>query len=164
MAATYTPIQTTTLGSAQASVTFSSFSGYTDLVLVMQTSISSGTQQNKLRFNGDTATNYSATILSGNGTSAISTGQVNNSSMLIGYDDYNTSAFGQMTIVNIQNYANTTTYKTAITRGANANTGVSATAGLWRSTAAITSITLLPSGGANYTAGSTFTLWGILNA
>ena len=31
---TYTPIATTTLGSSQATVTFSSFTGYTDVILV----------------------------------------------------------------------------------------------------------------------------------
>jgi hypothetical protein len=32
---TYTPIATTTLSSSQAEVTFTSFSGYTDLVLIV---------------------------------------------------------------------------------------------------------------------------------
>lgn len=162
---TYSTIATTTLGSPQANYTFSSISGsYTDLVLIMQTSISSGTQQNKLQFNGDTATNYSSTFLTGNGSSAGSGNQANNASMLIGYDDYNTSSIGQMTIVHIQNYANTATNKTTIARGSNANTGVSLTVGLWRSNVAINSITILPSSGANYAAGTTFTLYGIAAA
>jgi hypothetical protein len=38
---TYTPIATTTLGSAQADVTFNSFSGYTDLVLVANVQLAS---------------------------------------------------------------------------------------------------------------------------
>lgn len=162
MAKTYEPIATTTLGSAQATVTFSSITGtYTDLVLICQTSVASGTVQNQIQFNSDTGTNYSATILSGNGSTALSTRNSSVSQITLGYDDYNTTAIGQMSIVNIQNYSNATTYKTTIQRGSNANTGVSATVGLWRSTAAITSILVKNSGGVNFATGSTFTLYGI---
>ena len=73
MPATYEPIATTTLGSAVNSFTFSSIPNtYTDLVLVVvvPTAASSGTFG--LRFNSDTASNYSHTTLSGNGSSAVS--------------------------------------------------------------------------------------------
>jgi hypothetical protein len=162
MAKTYEPIATTTLGSAQSTVTFSSITGtYTDLVLICQTSVASGTLQNQIQFNSDTGTNYSATILSGDGSTVLSTRNSSVSQITLGYNDYNTTAIGQMSIVNIQNYSNTTTYKTTIQRGSNANTGVSATVGLWRSTSAITSILVKNSGGVNFAIGSTFTLYGI---
>lgn len=160
---TYEKIAAHTLASATPSYTFSTIPAtYTDLVIICQTSISSGTQQNKLQFNGDTGSNYTATILSGNGSAALSTRTASQTSIQLGYDDYNTSSIGMMTIINVQNYANTSTYKTVIARGSNAGTGVSATAGLWRATpAAINSVTILTSGGANYAIGSTFTLYGI---
>ena len=165
MPQTYTPIATTTLSSAAATVTFSSIAGtYTDLILICQTSVASGTVQNQIQFNSDTGTNYSATILSGNGSVVLSTRNSSVSQITLGYDDYNTTAIGQMSIVNIQNYSNTTTYKTTIQRGSNANTGVSATVGLWRSTSAITSILVKNSGGVNFVIGSTFTLYGIAKA
>jgi len=162
MASTYDKIATQTLSSATATVTFSSISGtYTDLVLVIQTSVASGTVQNQIQFNGDTGNNYSATILTGNGSAVISTRNSSVSQILLGFDDYNTTAIGQMTIVNIQNYSNSSTYKTTIQRGSNANTGVSASVGLWRNTATITSVLVKNSGGVNYAVGSTFTLYGI---
>ena len=166
MAATYTPIATTTLGSAASNVTFNSIpSTYTDLVLVISANIS--TAQNAwLQFNGDTGANYSDTFLYGNGTSAASG---RNSSITVGYIDaygYFPSAantFGT-NITHIMNYSNTTTYKTFISRGNNAGAGVEANVTLWRSTAAINSILIDLVGATTYSAGSTFTLYGILAA
>jgi hypothetical protein len=68
-------------------------------------------------------------------------------------------------VANIQNYSNATTYKTVVSRGGAANTGmiVIAYVGLWRSTAAITTITLFSDTG-NLATGSTFSLYGITAA
>ena len=67
------------------------------------------------------------------------------------------------TIINIQNYSNTTTYKTALVRYNNGGVIVEGIVNLWRNTAAITQIDFGNSS-ANYLAGSTFTLYGILKA
>jgi hypothetical protein len=69
MAATYEPIETQTLGSAAASVTFSSITGsYTDLILVSSISTThTATTSLVIQLNGDTATNYSNTRLLGDG-------------------------------------------------------------------------------------------------
>jgi hypothetical protein len=68
---TYTPIATTTLGTAAASVTFSSISGsYTDLVLIIA-GVQSVADVPYIQFNSDTATNYSRTQLSGDGSSVL---------------------------------------------------------------------------------------------
>jgi hypothetical protein len=61
------------------------------------------------------------------------------------------------------NYSNATTYKTMLSRANNGAAGVDAIANLWRSTAAISSITVKITGG-NMKAGSTFTLYGIAAA
>jgi hypothetical protein len=164
--ATYVPIATTTLGSATGSYTFSSIpQTYTDLVLVAQPIASAGVDL-ELRFNGDSGTNYSCTQLTGTGSSAIS-GQFSNSTQLrVDKYGYINTSIGTMDIVNFMNYSNTTTYKTVLSRTGNAGQGTDAVVGLWRSTAAITSIVLYPgaTSGATFSAGSTFTLYGIASA
>ena len=63
------------------------------------------------------------------------------------------------------NYANTTTYKTAITRTTKAEGSTEASVGLWPNTAAISTVTVELSGSGNtFVAGSTFTLYGITAA
>ena len=165
MATTYEPIATTTVsGTSTTSYTFSSISSsYTDLVLIIGTAGASGDVQPALRFNGDASTNYSITNLSGSGSTTQSSRASNATNIQMGYNDYLTTGTNNYVgIANIMNYSNSTTYKTIIDRGNNAGVGVGATVGLWRSTAAITSVTILMSSGASYfIAGSTFTLYGI---
>lgn len=161
MASTYTPIATTTLGSANNSVTFSSISGsYTDLVLIYSGTTTISNRNLAIQFNSDTATNYSETELYGNGTTAGS-GRRSNFAQIFLNEQGGSS--GQTTVVtNVMNYANTTTYKTALTRYGTAGGGPETNVGLWRSTSAITAIKIFISGGTEtFTAGSTFTLYGI---
>jgi len=167
MAVTYTPIATTTLSSAVATVTLSSVpSTYTDLILVInaKTSYSASADAMYLFFNGDNDNaHYSITRLLGNGSSATS-------------DRYSASYMGWLstdfgtTIVHIQNYANSTTYKTYLTSSkTNGTYGIAgATVGLWRgstgsATQAITSVRIDDVSG-NFAIGSTFSLYGILAA
>jgi hypothetical protein len=65
--------------------------------------------------------------------------------------------------INIMNYANTTTYKTAISRLDDAANYVGTSVGLWRSTSAINSVTIL-AGTGNIPSGAMFTLYGIAAA
>jgi hypothetical protein len=58
------------------------------------------------------------------------------------------------------NYSNATTNKTVLSKASNASNNVDAIVALWRSTAAITSITILGNG-QNYGIGSSFSLYGI---
>jgi hypothetical protein len=69
----------------------------------------------------------------------------------------------QNAILNFQNYSNTTTYKTTLTRASLPGASVTAAVSLWRSTAAINSIEVALSSN-EYSAGSTFTLYGIAAA
>lgn len=156
---TYTPIQSQTLGSAQASVTFNSFSGYTDLRLVISASNITGDSGIVARFNGDTGSNYSNTGMYGNGTTATSFRDTSQTRVYVGRFDTTIST----SVTEIQNYANTTTYKTVLSRGNDATLTI-ATVGLWRSTAAISTITILDQSGANFNTGSIFTLYGIAKA
>lgn len=158
MPATYDKIATNTLGSATSTVTFSSIAGtYTDLVLIMNSNSNSGTIDSVMRYNGDTGTNYSWTELQGDGTSATSA-RFSTQNYIYTMNQYTSSI--STSIISIQNYSNTTTNKTALIRNNNAAAYVNAAVGLWRSTAAITSVTLLSTAG-SYAAGSTFTLYGI---
>jgi hypothetical protein len=159
---TYTPIATQTLSSAAASVTFSSIpSTYTDLVLVSAApSVGGDISIATLQFNGDTANNYAFTRFTGNGTSASSDRVANTSGLQSGL-----TYPGQYTQTwIIQSYANTSIFKTALNKSPVAQSLIRYGAGLWRSTAAITSVTLTDGTGTNYAIGSTFTLYGITAA
>ena len=164
--ATYTPLATTTLGSAQASVTFSSLGSYTDLILVVGSATFSANSSFYMQYNGDTGANYSSTRLSGNGSAASSTRQTSVNGAQIGAADGQSSSVMQTCIVQIQNYSNSTTYKTAIARWNRSDAEVAATVSLWRNTNAITSIEIYGGFGngtknSNMQTGTTLTLYGI---
>lgn len=159
---TYTPIATTTLGSNQASVTFSSFSGYTDLVLIVSANQTPALNTQYIRFNGDTGTNYSYTVFSANGSTVVAARGVTQDAWYSGYYGVPPTTNYGTEIYNFQNYANTTTYKMGLSRTGRASGGTDQMVGLWSNTAAITSITYGISGvSAFLTSGSTFTLYGI---
>ncbi len=163
MPSTYEPIATQTLGSAAATVTFSSISGtYTDLVLVATAASASGEPTISFQLNGDTGSNYSRTLLIGNGSSATSErassstqGRISNSTGLT------TTLGANATIAQFMNYSNSTTNKTVIARSNTTLYATEAIVNLWRNTAAITSIALFTNSGVNFAAGSIFTLYGI---
>ena len=157
---TLTPIATNTLTTATASVTFSSLpQGYTDLVVIVNGSITTGNENMLIRFNGDTGSNYSDTSIGGSGSAAISNRETSVTSIRANSYGSITTALSDYKI-NIMNYSNATTYKTTLSRGNNTGTGTSANVGLWRSTAAITSVTLLPSA-STFISGTTFVIYGV---
>ena len=164
MAITYEPLATTTLGSAAATVTFSSISSaYTDLVLITNSATGVNDIDMYIQVNSDTGSNYSWTRLLGTGSSALSS---RGSSSSLGYRVGNMSGsnVGQNNvIVQFQDYSNTTTFKTVLTRSNNASLLVETFVGLWRSTSAITSMDIKTQSG-NFSIGSTFTLYGIKEA
>lgn len=170
--ATYTPIATTTLGSNQTTVTFSSIStAYTDLVVVFVPASSSGTNGVRVRVgNGslDTGSNYSGTYLNGNGTSAISNRDSNASQFQFNNSGTTTTLGNQVSIMHFLNYSNTTTYKTFLARNNSASANVEQAVGLWRSTSAINiiafNINTFGSSTGDFITGSTFTLYGIVCA
>ena len=157
MATTYEPIATTTLGSAAASVTFNSFSGYTDLVLVCVATTALDDQFLSIRFNGDSGSNYSNTYMTGDGNNATSGRNSNSTVAYIAGSSSNTVPVSSIT--QIQNYSNSTTYKTLLSRTNDSSLLVQATVSLWRSTSAITSLVIASNG--NISSNSTFTLYGI---
>lgn len=159
---TYTPIATQTLGSAASSVIFSSIpQGYTDLVLISSAKYTTTNGTLVLTFNSDTGSSYSTTYVYGQGSLAESGRQSNISNLLVGRA--NTTVFG-VGRTNIQNYSNTTTYKTVLDRadlGSGTNPLAIASVGLWRNTSAITSLTITALNSDTFASGSTFTIYGI---
>jgi hypothetical protein len=162
MPRTYEPIARQVLSSTAASVTFSSIpSTYTDLVIIFNGQFDGTNRQLSMRMNGDTGSNYTRTAIGGNGTVAESVRNANETEIFVGYMP---TANAQLTsIIHVMNYANTTTFKTVLARSNDAAAYVSASVGMRRNTAAVTSITLNAYNG-NFNNGSTFTLYGILKA
>ena len=161
MASTYTPIATVTISGTPSSYTFSSVpQTYTDLILIRcAPSNSGGIALGSLHFNGDTAGNYSFTRLTGDGSSASSDSVASYGGIASGL-----SYSGQFTeIWNIMNYSNTTTYKTTINKSPVVQSLVRYGLGVWKSTAAINSVTI-NDGNTAFATGGTITLYGILAA
>jgi hypothetical protein len=162
MPATYEPLATTTLSTTAATVSFTSINGsYTDLVVVIsaQCNRAGANDFMKAKINTDTGSNYSVTSLYGTG-SAAGSGRTSSATYLeFGVVPYQTE-FGVYTI-SLNNYANTTTNKTVLSRYNHAGHQVGTLANLWRSTAAITALEFALINGSSFVSGSTFTLYGV---
>jgi hypothetical protein len=161
MPSTYEPIATTTLSGSTSSVTLSSIpSTYTDLIVEFVFGVASG-DDILLRFNGDSGSNYSSTRLVGNGTAAASTRTTSSSGILPRTPANQSTAITTSWRVNVMNYANTTTNKTTIARYDFADGFTETDVGLWRNTAAITSLAIFTANNFNFSSGSIITLYGI---
>ena len=164
---TYTPIATTTVSNGTTTtVTFSSISGsYTDLVLVGGSLGMTGDGTMRMRLNSAAGTAYSFTSLYGNGSSALSNRDSNRDNIPLNYNTTLAADNNGSVLVHFENYSNTTTNKTVLSRFGRAAAGTEAIVGLWRSTAAITQIDISNQvGGIYFQSGSTFTLYGIASA
>jgi hypothetical protein len=177
MPATYEPIASQTLGTAAASVSFSSISGtFTDLLLVcMVRGTTTGTfnfnTYVRIQVNGDTGTNYSATQIysrsSAGSWSALSLRSTNETAYSLGPapdSQHAADIFGPQR-VHFMSYANTNVNKTVLAEsGYSSNLtnhdGPRRDVGLWRNTAAITSMSISLTTG-NLAVGCTFSLFGL---
>ena len=162
MPATYEKIASTTLGGAGV-ITFSSIAAsWTDLRLVI---VSTGNMGNiGLRFNSDSATNYSDTFIRGNGSAASSSRSTSQNYAYITNLVSNITV-PALTTTDIFSYAGST-FKTLLSQTAadlNGSGETNAFVNLWRSTAAITAISITCNSGA-FASGTTATLYGILKA
>jgi hypothetical protein len=159
---TYTPIATYTAGSSFTTYSFTSIpSTYTDLVIIMNAKSASGTPSIYMQYNGDTtSSNYSYTGMYGRVAGAVAGGSrattINWVSAFM--DGVSPNNFNNG-IIQINNYSNTTTYKTNLCRWAGADYEVDAMVGMWKSTSAINQVTLTAQ--TSLAAGCTFTLYGI---
>jgi hypothetical protein len=176
MANTYVALAKTVLTTTQATITFSSIPAtYTDLVLQISARSSYAVNNQDpvyVRFNSDTANNYSQTELYGYQGNTIFSSRAGN----IGYvqvysaQTANNPADIFSTIeMYIPNYTSTITKTVGITgmTEQSAASGVYVTgimARQWRGTAAISTITLTLQTGPNFVSGSSFYLYGIKNS
>jgi len=151
---TYTPLATVTLGSATASVVFSSIPAtYRDIIIIFDggTTISDGVGA---RFNADTGNNYSAIRMTGSSAGAISDSFSGISRII------QTAGDVDMFVSQVMDYSATDKHKTVLTRSS-ISTNVTGIAARWANTAAITSITVF-SPGSTMTTGSTISLYGVI--
>lgn len=160
--ATEIAIATQTLSSAAASITFSSIpSTYTDLRVVLSSAgVTVAGGDLYLRFNGDTATNYSRTRIYGDGATVTSNRgtSIDNIPLSLGI-----TVNPCLYTADIFSYAGST-FKTVLSTLSEDNNGSGYTGnvvGLWSSTAAITSLVLSMSS-STFKVGTTATLYGIL--
>ena len=173
MPSTYTLISSNVLGSSAASVTFSAIpSTYTDLVLRCSTRGSRAAVIDSIviKFNADSGTNYSNTIITGVGTTVSSFANANTTSLSLNTSDGDTATantFGSFEMY-IPNYTATTTKPISTISLSEDNSSNNAylrvLANQYRGSSAISSIVLTPEIGPNWLSGSSFYLYGIKNS
>lgn len=167
-----TAIASSTLGSATTTVTFSSIpSTYDDLYLVMHVDGNASGAQPRLRLNNNaTASAYSSSTLTGDGSTVSSyrypTGTAAYMEIVPGTASA-TSNFTMSVVCHIQNYANTSYNKTVLARAANDKNGsgdTSLVVGLFHSTAAVNRLDIVCPSPQAFDVGSVFALYGIKKA
>ena len=165
MASTYEPIAALSVTTPTDPVTFSSIPGtYTDLVLVFSPVATAGNYDFSIRYNSDTNANYSyqGIYFNADNSSVPYASRANNTTFIAtGTNVATVNPFPG--IIHIQDYANATTYKTSISRISRETYANAVVVGMWRNTAAITSIscTLTGGGSTTFKAGTVITLYGI---
>jgi hypothetical protein len=174
MPSTYTLISSNVLGSSAASVTFSAIpSTYTDLVLRISARSTRVANSNNLdlRINSDSSALYSYTYLYGSGSSAASSRSSADTSLFISTMNAANSTANTFTSAEIYVPSYTASQNKPLgSFGAFENNSatvneIDANAHLYRSTTAITSLTLYSGlGSFNFESGSSFYLYGVKNS
>jgi hypothetical protein len=175
-AGAFESIATVTGTGSSNTITFSSIpSTYQHLQIrgrIRNTTAATTASSLRVRFNGDTASNYAHHTLSGDGSAAASTGTSPQGYMNVANcnpcDSVASNIMG-VSIIDVHDYASTTKNKVSrALSGADSN-AVDATfkivlsSGLWVNTAAITSIDLVSATGF-WTTSTVFSLYGIKGA
>lgn len=123
-----------------------------------------------MNFNNDSGANYDREQATFGGNTGSATGNSAQTTMTVAIHagaNASASVFGA-TMLMIPNYTSTTSFKSVTSiSGVLATLGTTSTyqagafQGIWRSTAAITQIKLLPGNGSNFVAGSRVTIYGM---
>jgi hypothetical protein len=176
-ATSFESIATVSVGaSSVSSVTFSSIpQTYTHLQIraIARIDAADTVRSINVQYNSDTGSNYDVHLLYGNGSNALATAQTSQNFMIYQVFSLGANASSNTfapSIVDILDYTNTNKYKTSRAfAGSEWNTSstdaqVRFASGLWRSTSAITSITLTPNTSGNIVQYSHFALYGIKSA
>ena len=169
-AAAYELISTTVATGSSSEITFSSIPATYKHLQVRFTAKNNSDSNNYslyFRMNGDTSSNYTRHELIGTGSSVVSEGSGNQSSIAIGLLATNSTANSFTAgVLDLLDYTSATNYKTVrlLTGGSWSISRVLLSSGLWRSTSAVTSFTIGNGGLVNFANGSRFSLYGIKGA
>ena len=162
VAGDYQSIATTTVGGAgAASITFSSIPATYQHLQVRSLMTSSATGEFTAAFNADTGANYYRHFLYGDGTLPYS--GANALSSFVGYQAGIAANMFGVSVMDILDYTSTNKYTTVRTLAGmdrNGSGDIALYSGLWKNTAAITSITIYPPSG-TISQYSSFALYGI---
>ena len=157
----YESIATSTLTSLQSSITFSSLGSYKHLQLRSMCFGSTDDENLYIRFNSDSGSNYARHYLEGNGASASASATAPDTGGVFSNTSNGTSPY--VSVTDILDYADTNKFKTLRSlagRDRNGSGSIALRSSLWRSTSAVTSITIL-AGSGTLSSGSQFALYGI---
>jgi hypothetical protein len=173
---TFDLIETASVTSAVSSVTFSNLNTYAadykHLRIVSHT-LDSAVNNNSwvnIRFNGDTASNYYySNIRFSDGNTGGSMAAADGAPFAALAATRNNpaggdSSYGVVAVANISDYSATNKQKSFISWGSQYQSNGWASglwSGVWKSTSAITSVTVFPDSGLNFTANSRIYLYGI---
>jgi hypothetical protein len=160
----YESIATATGTGAASTLTFSSIPGTFKSLQIRCIAGDTAGSLITLRFNSDTGSNYAYHWMRGNGTTATASGAATQTQISFAGYAWGTSPTMGVSIIDIIDYASTTKAKTSKSFWGNDDnsTGtVYLSSGLWTSTAAITSISLINNGANNFSTATSFALYGI---
>lgn len=160
---TWVPINSQTIGAGVTQVTFNSFSGYTDLVLILAAAPALSGNAFYVTFNNNAGSYAWLQLLGGSGGTPVSNTGSANYTKIVNNLDSSTNNFSASYIW-IPNYSSSSFSKQILSRSGGATNGVIWTSSGWASTAPITSIEFKDETGGAMRQGSTFTLYGILAA
>lgn len=162
---THYPLAQFTASGGETSVTFSSIpttdvNGETlrDLVLLIA-GTASANASTAIEFNGDSNSNYGFVTAYGDGLGSVTSSENASQTRLTQQYLFTNPTANR---INIFNYSNTDRYKTVLTHWGTPANGVQIAAEIWRSTAAINSLTFSLLGGATMNAGTTVTMFGLV--
>jgi hypothetical protein len=159
-------IETVVATGSSNSITFNSIpSTYKHLQLRFVLLSGTNYGQASMRLNADSGANYSYHYMTGYNDAVSSNRGLSTSNMLVTGPNVNVTSRPNIAIVDILDYSNTSKFKT--TRSLNGThfsgggvfSEITQYSGSWRSTAAVTSMTL--NGDFNWTSASRFSLYGI---
>lgn len=164
----YESIATISGDGASTSITFSSIpSTYKALQLRIFANTTAGTGNGSLRFNGDSTTgNYAHHQLETTGNLYANGASNDNNISAAIYCNAGPNLYYGVSIIDIIDYSSTSKLKTVSIFGGQSTQGtdglrVLSNSGLWKSTAAINSLTIFFPAGRNITTNSRFALYGI---
>jgi hypothetical protein len=163
---TYTPIASVTLSDTASQVVFSGLpQTFRDLIVVASASGTVNDQGMRLRFNGDSGSNYSTVAMGGWSNTAFSFQTTTTHALFYSIQiGVNTNGIHTPVIGQIMDYSATDKHKTLLTRANGQNNSTTETTALatrWANTSAINSMSFTLSSG-SFASGSTFTVFGVI--